>query len=262
MPAAPRRSAPGATTAGSWWWATSRIRRTNAPRCRRSSSPGAERTAELALREPGFWTANRIELRLGTRIDSDRPARPSGAHRPSVDPVEAARPRDRRPRAPDTGPGRHGRHPPPAHPRRRGDAAGRARARRSPRDRRSGLRGARGRLERPRARPRGHGDRAGARPVRADARSGGRLPPRRACPERRRRPAPGHAGGRRRARWRCGLCGGAGRRDAAGLRRRPGRRRRPTERRARRGPVRPRAGRRRPDRRLRADGGRWRIRVR
>ena len=31
---------------------------------------GSRATAELALREPGFWTANRIELRLGTRIDT------------------------------------------------------------------------------------------------------------------------------------------------------------------------------------------------
>ena len=31
---------------------------------------GSRATAELALRKPGFWTANRIELRLGTRIDT------------------------------------------------------------------------------------------------------------------------------------------------------------------------------------------------
>ena len=31
---------------------------------------GTRGTADLALREPGFWTANRIELRLGTRIDA------------------------------------------------------------------------------------------------------------------------------------------------------------------------------------------------
>lgn len=30
---------------------------------------GSRSTAELALRTPGFWTANRIELRLGTHID-------------------------------------------------------------------------------------------------------------------------------------------------------------------------------------------------
>ena len=31
---------------------------------------GSRATAELALRKPGFWAANRIELRLGTRIDT------------------------------------------------------------------------------------------------------------------------------------------------------------------------------------------------
>ena len=31
---------------------------------------GSRATAELALRKPEFWTANRIELRLGTRIDT------------------------------------------------------------------------------------------------------------------------------------------------------------------------------------------------
>ena len=31
---------------------------------------GSRAAAELALRKPGFWTANRIELRLGTRIDT------------------------------------------------------------------------------------------------------------------------------------------------------------------------------------------------
>ena len=93
--------------------------------------------------------------------------------------------------------------------------------------------------------------------------AGGRLAPRRACPARRRRPAPGHAGRRRRARWRRRRRRGrAGRRHAAGLRRRPRRRRSTAERRARRRPVRPRAGRGRPDRRLRANGGRWRVRLR
>lgn len=31
---------------------------------------GSRAATELALRKPGFWTANRIELRLGTRIDA------------------------------------------------------------------------------------------------------------------------------------------------------------------------------------------------
>ena len=31
---------------------------------------GSRAATELALRKPGFWAANRIELRLGTRIDT------------------------------------------------------------------------------------------------------------------------------------------------------------------------------------------------
>ena len=70
MPAAPRRSAPGATTAGSWWWATSPHPPYERPALSKELLAGSRAAAELALREPGFWTANRIELRLGTRIDT------------------------------------------------------------------------------------------------------------------------------------------------------------------------------------------------
>ena len=183
---------------------------------------GSRAAAELALREPGFWAATRDRAPAGDahrQRSTCAPAGRSSAPRRSAwrQLVLATGVRARRIPGLDGMTGIH-------HLRTLDDAeiaAGRARARRSPRDRRSGLRGARGRLERPRARPRGHRDRAGDRPVRADARSGGRLPPRRACPERRRRPAAGHADWRRRARWRRrGLCGRAGRRHTAGLRRR------------------------------------------
>ena len=224
---------------------------------------GSRATAELALREPGFWTANRIELRLGTRIDTiDLRARRALIGPASIrwkQLVLATGVRARRIPGLDGMTGIH-------HLRTLDDAetlrdalapgarlaivgagfvglevASSARAlglevtviEPAPVPFERTLGPAVGSLLAERARSAGVDLRLGM-PVR-----------------------------RRRARWRrCGLCGGAGRRHAAGLRRRPGRRRSATERRARRWPVRPRAGRRRPDRRLRADGGRWRIRVR
>ena len=114
----------------------------------------------------------------------DAPAREHVAPRPGVG---CARSRDRSP-GPAAGSVRRQRRPRPPDARRRAAIACRARPRQAARDRRFGLRRHRGCVDGCRARGRRDDHRPGEPAVRADARAGGRPPPRQPLPGARCRP--------------------------------------------------------------------------